>query len=418
MNSLISNLTHHRVETGHSPTLAINQDSAQLAAAHQTVYRFGFGQSPFPVPPHVVAALRDATARKEYVEVQGLRSLRDNVAAFHSVLGETPWHPERVVVGTGSKILLFALLAALKEADVLLVSPCWVSYAPQARLLGHSVHYLRTQAEDKWRLTPETLQKYCESRQKRDRPLVLILNYPGNPSGTTYPPDTLAMLAPILREHRVCVISDEIYGLLNHRGDHTSISKFYPEGTIVTTGLSKWCGAGGWRLGVAHIPPALGEPYFQSVIGVCSETFSCASTPIQYAATTAYADTALTETYLHRQRSILAEVGNECATRLRKANIPTAEPEGGFYLFPDFSEHREKLAARGITSSAELSRRLLHEAGVALLPGSDFGMPNQALNMRLAYVDFNGADSLQTGKPDIGHLLAGVEAIATWLDAQ
>ena len=415
MTPLAAGLSEHLIATGHSATLALNQKSQALAAQNHDIYRFGFGQSPFPVPHHIVDALRSAAANKAYAPVQGLPCLRESAAHFHGTLADTPWREDRVIIGAGSKILLFALLAALRNADVAVVAPGWVSYAPQARLAGHAVHYLPSRAVDHWRLQPETLRTFCESRDNAERPVVLILNYPGNPSGTSYTQDELTALVPILREHNVCVVSDEIYGLLHHRGEHFSLATLYPEGTIVSTGLSKWCGAGGWRLGLVHVPEALGPEYFDAVIGVCSETFSCASTPIQYAATAAYEDQSQTLDYLSQQRAVLSRLGASCAQMLEAADIETAFPEGGFYLFPDFGRHREKLAKCDILDSGTLCQRLLEEAGVALLPGTEFGMPQQELTARLAYVDFDGSPILDGNTPDVSRVLTGVEAINDWV---
>jgi aspartate aminotransferase len=82
----------------------------------------------------------------------------------------------------------------------------------------------------------------------------------------------------------VIVIADEIYSLLTYSQEYATLDEFYPQGTIVSSGMSKWCGAGGWRLGFVHIPAALGELNFKTVVGIASETYSCAASPIQLAA--------------------------------------------------------------------------------------------------------------------------------------
>ena len=418
MNPLSERLETHLRATQHSQTLLLNQLSSSRADGQKPVYRFGFGQSPFPVPDHIVDALRDAASRKEYLDVEGLPALRTAVAGFHSSLHAQSWNPEQVIIGAGSKILLYCLLAAVQDADVALVTPGWVSYEPQARLAGHRVHRLQTCFEQEWRLTPVILDQFCSQRQASTRPLFLILNYPGNPDGLAYSGHQLAALAKVLRRHHVIVISDEIYGLLHHQGQHTSLGDYYPEGTIVTGGLSKWCGAGGWRLGTAHIPAQLGSGYRQAVIGVCSETYSCAAAPVQHAAVVAYSpDPRLTQ-YLERQRVILADTGNWCANQLRRSNVNVHDPEGGFYLFPDFSAYRDTLKARGITTAAELTHALLEDTGVALLAGSAFGMPDTSLTARLAYVDFNGGSALAGTPGNTQHLEEGVTRLCNWLEAK
>jgi aspartate aminotransferase len=417
MNTMALQIDSHLRRAPHSETLLAAQIARQRQQENKAVYRFGFGQSPFPVPPKVVAALRNAAQCKDYLDVQGLPALRSRVAQFHSQTSCTSWNPGRVVIGAGSKILLYCLMAAIEDADVALVTPGWVSYEPQARLAGHRIFRLETCFEERWRLTPAALDTFCRSRAVPSRPLMLIINYPGNPDGLSYAAAELSALADVLRRHRVIVISDEIYGLLHHKAEHRSLAEYYPDGTIVTGGLSKWCGAGGWRLGIAHIPVALGEDYLQSVIGVCSETISCAPAPIQHAAVAAYELDAEIQHHLDRQRSVLAEVGNRCAEKLQSAGVNVHRPEGGFYLFPDFQDFRARLAARGVTNSRQMTEALLDETGVSLLPGTAFGMPPESLSARLAYVDFDGAAALADNRRGMQQMEKGVAALCTWLTA-
>ena len=415
MNILAQQLEAHLRPARHSETLLNNELANTRAANSLTVYRLGFGQSPFPVPSHVVEAMRAAVHRKEYSQVQGLPELRHAIADFHNALEGHNWRAEELVVGSGSKILLFCLLAALSSADVALPTPSWVSYEPQAALAGHRVMRIQTRGEDGWQLTPEKLDQFCAGRSDRNRPLLLILNYPGNPVGRSYDPATLEQFARICHSYGVIVISDEIYGLLHHQGAHRSVADYYPEGTVVSTGLSKWCGAGGWRLGVVRIPPELGEDYFQRVLGIASETYSSTSTPAQLAAIAAYQHNSAIREYLSAQRSILGEIGNECTERLRRAGVHVSEPEGGFYLFPDFSPFATQLERRGIVTSQAFTEQLLSETGVSLLAGSAFGMPAESLTARLAYVDFDGTAALQTGRPDAARLYQAIDKLCRWL---
>lgn len=402
----------------HSETLLINERSDQLAASRQ-VYRFGFGQSPFPVPAGVTELLRLHAQEKAYLPVQGLRSLREAVAGFHRQQDSVDWQPERVLVGPGSKLLIYAVMAAFTRAEVLLVSPSWVSYEPQARLAGHRVSRLQADAASEWRLTPEMLEAFCLTRDDPELPLLLVLNYPGNPSGTTYSEAQLQALAEVMRRHQVLVISDEIYGMLHHQGAHRSLARYYPEGTLVTGGLSKWCGAGGWRLGVLHVPQTLADNLLPRLLGVASETWSCVAAPIQQAAVEAYRFGPEVEAYVQRERQILSALGRQAAVLLNEAGVLTAQPEGGFYLFPDFAPWREALAAAGITTSEQLCGRLLQEAGVALLPGTAFGMPEDELVARLSYVNFDGAAALQADEAELAQILQpvldGLTAITGWL---
>ena len=200
-------------------------------------------------------------------------------------------------------------------------------------------------------------------------------------------------LADVARRYEIVLLSDEIYGELHHDGLHLSLARFYPEGTIISSGLSKWCGAGGWRLGTFAFPREL-DWLLDAMATVASETYTATSAPIQYAAVRAFQGGSEIESYLVQSRRVLKQLGNEIAQRLTQAGIHVLPPEGGFYLFLDFSPCAENLKARGITDSIELCERLLAETGVAILPGSDFGREASGMTVRIAYVDFDGARAL------------------------
>ena len=370
-----------------SATLAINERLNRLHQQGRVVYKLGLGQSPFPVPSPVVEALQANAFQKDYLPVKGLDELRAAVAAYHCRRQELECDPDNVLIGPGSKELMF-LLQLVYYGDLVIPTPTWVSYAPQAHIIGRHVRWLRTDADNRWRLTPDELERLCQSDP--GRPRIVILNYPANPTGGTYEPNELKALAKVAKRYRVILLSDEIYGELHHEGRHISIARFYPEGTIISGGLSKWCGAGGWRLGTFTFPTGLSW-LLDAMANVASETYTSTSAPIQYAAVRAFSGGSQIETYLLQSRRVLAALGQHLASRLREAGISVDPPQGAFYLFPDFSPGAERLLKRGITTSTDLCERLLEDTGVAILPGCNFGRPDDELTARIAYVDFNGA---------------------------
>ena len=376
---------------GQSATLRINQISAELQAQGQKIYRLGLGQSPFPVPQPVVEELRVNAHQKDYLQVDGLRQLRAAVAAWHDRIQGLDFTENDILIGPGSKELMF-LLQLVYYGDLVIPTPSWVSYAPQAHIIGRHVRWLSTKPENHWLLMPEELEKLCQSDP--DRPRLVILNYPSNPTGWTYNIEELKALAAVAKKYRVILLSDEIYGEIHHKGKHISIARFYPGGTIVSTGLSKWCGAGGWRLGIFSFPKNL-HWLKDAMAAVASETFTSTSAPIQYAAVRAFEGGTVIEHYLWKSRRILAALGEQIFNKLNQAGVNLSPPLGAFYLFPDFSPFRDVLAERGIQSSSEFCDTLLRETGVAILPGENFGRPEHELTARLAYVDFDGARALE-----------------------
>lgn len=405
-----------------SGTLALNEKSQSLAANGRTIYRFGFGESPFPPPRHVQKALRRSALRKDYTAVAGLPELRERIADFHNEVDGYPIRAGQVLVAPGSKPLLFNVMQAFERAEVYVPAPSYVSYAPMAMVARHQVIPIQTSYETRWRVTPEALEEAITINSEPGREKLLALNYPGNPDGLTYSRAELLALAETLRRHDVWALSDEIYALLHHQGRHVSLAGLYPERTLVSTGLSKWCGAGGWRLGALIMPADAPVELGDALIGLGSEVYSCAPTPIQAAALAAYELDKRTHRFLRAQRQILSEIGRAVHSAVLAAGLQVHAPQGGFYLLCDFSCFAESLARRGIHRDSELCDRLLSEAGVALLPGSKFGLPARALTARLAYVDFDGAAALTTQRakeailPLADKMLAGIAALDNWLN--
>lgn len=408
-----------------SPTLAMNELAMAVAASGQRIFRLGFGRSPFPVPDPVVEALRQNAHQGDYLPVRGLPALRAAAAEHASRHAGVAYDAEQVLIGPGSKELMFLVQIAL-QAELLIPSPAWVSYAPQATVAGRRVTWLPTRREDRWQLEPDLLR--ASLRGAGNRPRLLLLNYPNNPNGATMAPERLKAIGAIARAHGLLVLADEIYGLVDHAGTHVSMASVYPEGTLVSTGLSKWCGAGGWRLGTMLLPRELAW-LGDTLATLAGETYSCVSAPIQHAAVVAFRGGPAIDLYLRHVRRILGALGRHVASALSARGFLVDAPDGGFYVFPDAAPFAGSLAStRSVTTAALLCDRLLEETGVAVLPGSAFGRPPEELTFRLSYVDFDGRSALRASqeRPDgpldrtwlrahCPQVLEGVTRLTSWV---
>ena len=415
---------------GQSATLAIKDRCRDLRKQGRAVFDFGLGQSPFPVPTSVVEALRLAAPEKDYLPVKGLPALREAVADYHRHKDQIDTHADGVIVGPGSKELMF-ILQLVYYGEILLVPPCWVSYWPQARIIGRRISLIHTSQDSGLKLTAEQLQKSLDIVGDDHRPRLLVLNYPSNPTGQTFAAAELKDIAEVCRRFNIIVLSDEIYGQLHFKGEHVSIGRYYPEGTIVSSGISKWCGAGGWRLGTFTFPREL-DWLVDAMAAVASETYTSVSAPIQHAAIIAFHCGVDIERYLWHARRVLGEIARRSVQILEDAGIRVLAPAGGFYLWLDFSRHAAQLVERGIKDGTTLCDRIVEETGVAILPGVAFGRSRADLTARLAFVDFDGARALAASEtvsldhplPDgmidqqCGHLLEGMGKLAAWVNAE
>ena len=400
-----------------SSTLGINELSIKLENDGREIFKFGLGQSPFPVPDVVVKELKNNAHKKEYLNVSGLYELRQQVAQYHSKKNRYFYDAENIIIGPGSKELIFQTQLVL-EGDLLLPIPSWVSYEPQAHILNKKIHWIETTAKDNWHLSPKSLDNHCKKIKNVQK--LLILNSPNNPSGTIHP--NLKELAAVAKAHNLIIIADEIYAELNFEGNYESITHYYPNGTIISSGISKWCGAGGWRLGNLVFPKEL-KNICKVLRSVVSETFTSVSAPIQYAAIKAYSEDHTQ--YLYYSRKILKCIANYIYKKLTDVGVLCQKPQGGFYILCDFSSVISK--TNEIVDSKSFCSKILDETGFAMLPGLDFGISKDRLIARLAFVDFDGRHVLNIASKNVSlddkfvmehcpKISKGIESLIDWLN--
>lgn len=391
-----------------SPTLAMNNLMKERQSTGQDVYKLGFGQSPFPVPKLMVEQLKTYAHIKDYLHTQGLLSLREKVSQYYHRKFDVDSKADNVVIGPGSKELIFLAQLSMKRS-LFLARPSWVSYEPQASLLGLDTHWIDTQAKSNWKLQADDLESFLSVHN--DHNFISIFNYPNNPTGAAYSLEELKALTSIFRKYGVIIISDEIYGEFTFHKKHVSLASVYPEGTIVCSGLSKWCGAGGWRLGYMIFPKELDDIKIK-VIEAGSETYSCASAPVQYAAGSAFEGHEEIENYTQKCKSILIRAHNIFANGLNTERVKMVPAEGGFYGLLEFNPR-----VFNYPDSQSLCEDLLNQTGVAVLHGSAFGMADKVLAARMAFVDFDGEVLLEASTLNDSHfpkLHTAVELLNGW----
>ena len=393
-----------------SSTLVINEKCKKLIAEGKKVYQFGFGQSPFPVPESIVTALRNNAHKKEYLPIQGLVKLRKSISKNLKKKTGINYPQENIVITPGSKEAMLLLHVAF-NGEIILSAPSWVSYEPQAIIGKNKVHWIQTTRENNWFPTADQLEKKIKSIKKKN--IIFILNSPNNPSGTIC--KNLKELAAVARKYKLIVLSDEIYTDLTFCNKYESISQYYPERTFISGGLSKWCGAGGWRVGFFAAPNQLSE-LLENIKTLASESYSTVNSPAQFAAVEAY-EGDFSE-YKTKTLNILRSVGNYVYSNLKSNKVLINPPQGAFYLMPEFPNKKYK-------NSTELCEKILDETGVAMLPASDFGFSPKKMLARLCYIDFDGSEFLKA--PINGKILddkiiekyapnvvEGVEKLSNW----
>ena len=361
-----------------SSTLAINEKSKKLIRSGKKIYRFGFGQSPFQIPETIVDTLRKYAHRKEYLPIQGLEELRENISKYLNRQTGVKYLKENILITPGSKEAML-LMHVTFNGEIITPAPSWVSYEPQAEIGLNKVHWLETSRINNWFPTAQELERKLKKIGK-NKNIILILNSPNNPSGAIC--HNLKELAEVAKKYKLIILSDEIYTDLSFDNSYKSISQFYPDSTFISGGLSKWCGAGGWRLGFLAVPNGM-KNFMNSLKSLASESYSTVNTPTQFAAVEAYKGDY--EDYKLKVKAILNAVGTFVYNKLKSNKVLINPPQGAFYLMPEFKNKKYK-------TSSKLCEAILNETGVAMLPGSDFGFKPNKMLTRLSYTDFDGSE--------------------------
>ncbi len=363
-----------------SPTLAITMKANALKAQGKDIIGFGAGEPDFDTPDHIKKAAVKAieSGFTKYTPVGGIDELKDAIAAKMERDNGLKYSRSQIAVSCGAKHTLYNLAQVLFDEgdEVIIQSPYWVSYPDIVVLAGAHPIVLETKEADGFKFNPRHLEKRINKRTK-----AVILNSPSNPTGVAYTREELEVLADIIVRKRILVISDEIYEKIVYDdfpfSSIASINNEIFKSTVVVNGVSKAYAMTGWRIGYAAGP----EEIISAVTKIQSQNTSNPTSIAQKAAVEAYSGdqsvvTKMVAEFQKRRNVIVAGLndieGMSCMT-----------PEGAFYVFPNISgffgrSHNGKI----ISGSSEFADYLLDEAGVAVVPGADFGQDNY---MRLSY---------------------------------
>mgnify|MGYP002623460103 CR=1 FL=1 len=361
-----------------SATLAANEEITRRRTAGERVLHMAFGEAGLPVHPSLRERLEESSAQNGYGPVAGAVELREAAAGYWTRRNVSA-DPDLIVCGPGSKPLLYALLMAL-GGDIVLPRPSWVSYAAQAELIGVRPLLLPPPPGEGGVPDPDLVAEVVRRARAQGREVrSMLVTLPDNPTGLLPAPETVHRLVEVARALDLMIISDEIYGDLVHDPltPCPGPATLAPERTIVTTGLSKSLALGGWRIGVARLPDQAYD-LRDRLLAIASEIWSSPTAPVQHAAAYAFTEPVELVARIADSRRLHGTVVRAVAERFRAAGAAVAMPQGGFYVYPDFSFLDE------FRTSDEFAAALLDRYGVGVLPGSAFGDDPHALRVRVA----------------------------------
>lgn len=360
-----------------SATVSISNLAAQMTADGKDVINLAVGEPDFDTPAHIIeaATLAMQTGQTRYTQVGGTQSLRQAICAKYTRENQLSYKPAQVLVSNGAKQSIYNLTVALLEAgdEVIIPAPFWVSYSAMVTMAGATPVVVHCPAQQHFKLTPEQLAAAITPATK-----LIMFNSPSNPSGQAYTgPEWLALGRVIRRHPRLVVLSDDIYehiywakaplsGLLNECPD-------LADRCVLVNGVSKAYAMTGWRIGYAVGPTNI----INAMTKVQVESSSCASSISQAAAEAALSGPQsllqpMLTAYQQRHNYVVAQLSSI-------PGLSVLPSQGTFYTFPNCQQAIERL---GYEDDVALVKAILSHTGVALVPGSAFGM---AGHFRLSY---------------------------------
>ncbi|MBS5425185.1 pyridoxal phosphate-dependent aminotransferase, partial [Streptococcus sp.] len=368
----------------------------KLKAEGKDVLFLTLGQPDFHTPENIqdvaVAAIRDGRA-SFYTVASGLPELKAAVNTYFECYYGYSVAANEVTFATGAKFSLYTFFMAVVNPgdEVIIPTPCWVSYVDQVKMVEGTPVTFQTTEENHFKATVEQLEA-----ARTDKTKVVLLNSPSNPTGMIYSKEELEAIGNWAVEHDILILADDIYGRLVYNGNTftpiSSLSEAIRKQTIVINGVSKTYAMTGWRVGFA-----VGDPEIIGAMAkVISQTTSNLTTVSQYAAIEALTGD---QSSIEIMRKAFEERLNTIYPLLNEVpGFEAIKPQGAFYLFPNVKKAME---IKGYTDVNDFTNAILEEAEVALVTGAGFGAPE---NIRLSY-----ATDLDTLKEAVSRIKAFME---------
>ncbi len=355
-----------------SPTLAITGNASKRKAAGEDIIILAAGEPDFDTPDFIKKAATMAMDQglTKYTAVDGMPALKKAVQQKFLEDNGLSYDLSEILVGVGGKQVIFnALLATCEEGDeVLIPAPYWVSYPDIVKLCGATPVFIDCAEKDRFKLTPDALQKALTPKTKW-----LILNSPSNPTGSVYTREELQALGEVLKNHDCLILSDDIYEYLTYEGTFTNLPMACPElknRTLVVNGVSKAYAMTGWRIGYGAGPKEL----IAAMTMLQSQSTSNACSIAQAAAITALTSP---RDFLSEWCQSFIERRDFCVEKLNGIKgLSCLKAEGAFYLYINCAGLLGVTMPNGsvITTDTDVASYLLESCGVAVVPGSAFGL--------------------------------------------
>tara|TARA_B100000686_G_scaffold305938_1_gene344881 strand:- start:925 stop:2139 length:1215 start_codon:yes stop_codon:yes gene_type:complete len=357
-----------------SPTMAVTKLSLEMKAEGKNVIGLGAGEPDFDTPEHIKMAAIEAinNGQTKYTAVDGTPDLKKAVIKKFKRDNNLDYNIDEVIISVGGKQVLFnALLSSINSGDeVIIMAPFWVSYPDMVALAGGVPIIVEGNENNNFKVLPEDIEKKITDKTKW-----IIINSPSNPTGSTYSKTELEDIGNLLLNYKkVHIMSDDIYEkIIYEENKFFTLAEIKPElknRILTVNGVSKAYAMTGWRIGYAAGPKEL----ISSMAKLQSQSTSNPSSVSQAAALAALEGT---EEFLKNRNNEFKKRRDLVVKMLNNCNgIKCLVPTGAFYVYPSCEGVIGKKTKDGkiINNSIDFSSFLLKSEGVAVVPGSAFGL--------------------------------------------
>ncbi len=370
--------------------MEVVKEAARLEAAGKDIIHMSIGEPDFTAIPAVIENLERAArdGKTQYTEAVGLAALREAIAGFYEDSFGATVDPARIIITAGASGALMLACTALLDpgAEVLMPDPTYPANRHIVTAAGGTPVLIPASPGNRFQLSAEHLRQHWTERTAG-----VIVASPSNPTGTSVAPEVLAELVAEVRQRQGFAIVDEIYLGLSYEGERRSAAAL-GEDLIIVNSFSKYFHMTGWRLGWLLVPPKLVGAFEK----LAQNLVICASSLAQHGALACFQPESLR--IFEARRAAFQQRRDYLLPELERLGLHVpVKPDGAFYIYSDVSAHAQ--------DSAAFAKQLLHEAGVCVVPGLDFGTSDAKRYVRLSYA--TDLERLQSAMARLNMMLAG-----------
>lgn len=355
-----------------SPTLKAKAIVEERKKKNLPIYDGGLGENHLPSPVELINVIKENAHLKQYTSIEGSDEFKKTISNYYKTM---MFDSSKVLVGNGLKELIYLLISAW-DKKIILITPCWVTYLEDVKILKKDYVLFETNVDDNYNINFDDI----EETFKDNIGSLLFINNPNNPTGVVYSPSDIMKLAKLCKKYNITVFEDSIYYNMSMK-NIKRISCYYDK-CIIGSSLSKDWASGGWRFGWMVMSSILSDLHYKmKCIG--SSMYSCPTQFMNNVGTKAIMLLDENPSYFYNMKLKYKIMHDNILKRLEKSGLKHSYPEGSWYVMLDFSNYKNVLIKNNIRNSDDLMFYLIERFGIVTVSGESFGINRLSLRVSL-----------------------------------